>query len=404
MAPDLQQYTAFTVGNLGFYEFTHMPFSLCNALATFQHLMQNTLGELNLTYCFIYLDDVIVFGCTEKEHVECLHVMFEWFCKFNLKLKPSKCSFFQSEIVYLAHHVLREGIHPSRDNVHLVEDFPMPETQLCAFCRLMGHYRCFIKGFAHIVWPLYDMFRNEVKMGPVQLPSKVWEAVRIVKGKIQTTPVLVFPDSDKSLLLETNASKEGLGVVLSQKQDDRCYHPVVFGSHSLMPSEKNCHRSKLLTLKWSVMEHFKEYLAYALFVVRTNNNLLTYVLTMPNLDTIGHSLVGMLASFEFTLECQKGADNGIADALSCIPICHNHETVWSLLEGAIVGAVDRGEAKVSEELLGEHECLRNEVHVQAARMVPMHIVHWGETQEADPMLLRRYLGDMLFSTFATASS
>ena len=105
MAPGSQQYTAFTVGNLGFYEFTHMPFGLCNAPMTFQHLMQNTLEELNLTYCIIYLDDVIVFGCLEKEHLEHLHVVFECFREFNLKLKPSKCSFFQSEIVYLAHHV-----------------------------------------------------------------------------------------------------------------------------------------------------------------------------------------------------------------------------------------------------------------------------------------------------------
>ena len=62
MVPESQQYTAFTVGNLGFYEFTCMPFGLCNAPATFQHLMQNTLGELNLTYCVIYLDNTIVFG------------------------------------------------------------------------------------------------------------------------------------------------------------------------------------------------------------------------------------------------------------------------------------------------------------------------------------------------------
>ena len=64
MAPESQQYMAFTVGNLGFYEFTCMPFGLCNAQVTFQHLMQNTLGELNLMYCVIYLDDVIIFGCT----------------------------------------------------------------------------------------------------------------------------------------------------------------------------------------------------------------------------------------------------------------------------------------------------------------------------------------------------
>ena len=113
MVPKSQQYTAFTVDNLGFYEFTCMPFGLCNVLATFQHLMQNTLGELNLTYCVIYLDDVIVFGHTEEEHLECLRVVFKHFREFNLKFKPSKCSFFQSEIVYLTHHMSWEGICPS---------------------------------------------------------------------------------------------------------------------------------------------------------------------------------------------------------------------------------------------------------------------------------------------------
>ena len=70
MALGSQQYTAFTVGNLWFDEFTRMPFGLCNAPVTFQHLMQNTLGELNLMYCIIYLDDVIVFGRMEEEHLE----------------------------------------------------------------------------------------------------------------------------------------------------------------------------------------------------------------------------------------------------------------------------------------------------------------------------------------------
>ena len=117
MAPESQQYMAFTVGNLGFYKFTHMPFGLCNAPAMFQHLMQNTLGELNLTYCVIYLDDVIIFGCMKEEHLEHLGIVFERFWEFNLKLKPSKCSFFQLEIIYLAHHISQRGILPSWDNV-----------------------------------------------------------------------------------------------------------------------------------------------------------------------------------------------------------------------------------------------------------------------------------------------
>ena len=150
MAPGSQQYTAFTVGNLGFYEFTRMPFGLCNTPVMFQHLMQNTLGELNLTYCVIYLDDVIVFSRMEEEHLEHLCVVFERFQKFNLKLKPSKCSFSQSEIMYLAHHILQRGILPSWENVWAMQEFPMPKTytQVRTFCRLAGHYRRFIKGFA----------------------------------------------------------------------------------------------------------------------------------------------------------------------------------------------------------------------------------------------------------------
>ena len=91
MVLESQQYTAFTMSNLRFYEFTCMPFGLCNAPMTFQDLMQNTLGELNLTYCVIYLDDVIIFGCMDEDHLEHLCIVFERFWEFNLKLKPSKC-------------------------------------------------------------------------------------------------------------------------------------------------------------------------------------------------------------------------------------------------------------------------------------------------------------------------
>ena len=191
--------------------------------------------------------------------------------------------------MYLAHHVSQQGILPSQENVQAVEEFLMPETymQVHTFCRLAGHYRRFIKGFANIAHPLYDMLGKEVKMYPVDLPL---EAMDVLKGKVQSTPVLVFPDFDKPFLLEMDASKERLRVVLSQKQSDVCYHPVTFGSHSLTPSEKNYHSSKLefLALKWSITEHFKEYLAYSPFVVWTDNNPLTYVLMMPNLDAMGH--------------------------------------------------------------------------------------------------------------------
>ena len=72
-----KQYTAFTIGNLGFFECDRMPFGLCNALATFQGLMQNYLGELNLIYCLIYLDDIVIFSWTAEEHLHCLRVVFD---------------------------------------------------------------------------------------------------------------------------------------------------------------------------------------------------------------------------------------------------------------------------------------------------------------------------------------
>ena len=123
-----------------------------------------------------------------------------------------------------------------------------------------------------------------------------------------SSPVLAFADYMKDFLLEMDASKEGLGVVLSQKQADRHYHPVAYGSQALTAHEKNYHSTKLefLALKWAVMEHFKEYLLCQPFLVKTDNNPLTYIMTTPNLDATGHQWVGMLAKFNFHLEYQRG--------------------------------------------------------------------------------------------------
>ena len=105
-----KQCTAFTLGSMGLYEWESMPFGLCNGPPTFQRLMQNCLGELNLTYCLIYLDDVIVFSETPEEHLLRMCVVFDRLREHGLKLKPSKCDVFKSEINYLAHHVNKEGV------------------------------------------------------------------------------------------------------------------------------------------------------------------------------------------------------------------------------------------------------------------------------------------------------
>ena len=126
MARDSQQYTAFTVGSMGVYEFLRMPYGLCNAPATFQRLMQNCLGELNLTYALIYLDDVIVFFRTEEEHLHHLRVIFASFLEHGLKLKPSKCHFLQDEITFLGHEISPEGMKPGTANLKAITEMALP--------------------------------------------------------------------------------------------------------------------------------------------------------------------------------------------------------------------------------------------------------------------------------------
>ena len=122
MAKDSQQYTAFTVGSMGVYEFLRMLYGLCNAPATFQRLMQNCLGELNLTYTLIYLDDVIVFSRTEEEHLHRLRVIFAHFLEHGLKLKPSKCHFLQDEITFLGHEISAEGMKLGMANLKAIAE------------------------------------------------------------------------------------------------------------------------------------------------------------------------------------------------------------------------------------------------------------------------------------------
>ena len=259
-----EQYTAFTVDNLGFFECNWMPFGLCNAPATFQQLMQNCLGELKLIYFLIYPDDIVVFSHTAEEHLHQLHIIFDWFTEHNLKLKLLKCNFVKEEITHLAHWVSKEGVQPSNLKAITVCAPPQTYTEVCAFLGLVGHYMRFIKGFTQ---PLNEHFAGERasrKSEQVSLWEDALKAFEVLKQACMTTPVLAFNDYTKPFLLETGASKDRLGAVLLQKQQDGWYHTVTYGSRALKPHEKNYHLTKLefLALKWVVTEHFKEYLPY----------------------------------------------------------------------------------------------------------------------------------------------
>ena len=256
-----------------------MPFGLCNAPATFQWLMQNCLGELNLIYCLIYLDDIVIFSHTTEEHLHWLHVIFDWFREHNLKLKLSKCNFFKEEITYLVHRVSKDGVWPSNLNLKAITECALPKTytEVCTFLGLVGHYWRFINGLTCIAQPLNDHLMGERasrKSEHVSLSEDALKAFKALTEVCMTALVLAFADYTIPFLLETDVSKDGLRAVLSQKQVDGWYHPVTYGSRALTPHEKNYHSTKLefLALKWAVTEHFKEYLIYQPFLVKTDNN------------------------------------------------------------------------------------------------------------------------------------
>ena len=341
MAEESRPYTAFTVGSLGVYEFLRMPFGLCNAPATFQCLMQNCLGELNLTYALIYLDDIFVFSDSEAEHVKHLAAVFKRFQEHGLKLKPLKCNFFRKEINYLGHRVSADGMRPGTDNVEGIAEMAPPTTYMGIrrFLGATGFYRRFIKGYAKIAQPLNDLISKEkskLKGQEVKLTVEALDAFHELKIKCMTAPVLAFANFEKPFRLETDASRDGLGAVLSQKQSDGKYHPVAYASRSLKGSESKYHSSKLelLALKWAVVNQFQEYLQYKPFQVKTDNNPLTYVMTSPNLDATGHRWVAALASFNMSLEYQKGSDNKVADCFSRVTERLDEKSVKALIEWA----------------------------------------------------------------------
>ena len=155
MEEESKPLTAFTVGPLGFYKCERMPFGLTNAPATFQHLIENYLGKLHLSWCIIYLDDIIVFSYNPSEHLHRLRGVFAKLNKAGLKLKPNKYEFFKTRITYLGHIVSSRGIETVPKKVEAVKNWTIPKTvtDVRSFLDFTNYYRRFFKGYAKVAKP-----------------------------------------------------------------------------------------------------------------------------------------------------------------------------------------------------------------------------------------------------------
>ena len=329
MAEECKPYTAFTVGPLGFYQCETMPFGATNASATFQRLMEDCLGDLNMNWCIVYLDDVIVYSQSPEEHLERLEAVFQKLSAYGLKLKPSKCTFFQEKITYLGHLITAEGVATDPTKVEVVKNWPELETvsDVRSFLGFVGYYRRFIKGFSQIAKPLYQLTRGlesqckrTAKKTFIKWGEREEEAFRVLKEACTTAPVLAYPNYTLPFILHTDSSTDGLGAVLYQKQEEGT-RVIAYASRSLTASEANYapHKLEFLALKWAVTDKFKEYLYGGnWFEVYTDNNPLTYILSTAKLDACGQRWVAELANFNFTLHYKPGSTNTVADALSRI--------------------------------------------------------------------------------------
>lgn len=338
--------TAFTVGPLGFFEFSSLPYGLCNSPATFQRLMEQCLSGLHLDQCLVYLDDVVVFSSSMEEHLERLGTVFQRFRDHGLKLKPSKCQFLREKISYLGHLVSEHGVEVDPGKVAAVQNLSPPKnvTELQRFLGFVGFFRRFIENYSSLVNPLTCLLKgqNTRRKGRKrsQSDSFVWgegqqECFEKLKKVVTQTPILAFADFRKPFLLHCDASMTGLGAVLYQKQDDGSLRVIGYASRSLTKSEKNyaVHKLEFLALKWSITEKFHEYLYGSKFCVRTDNNPLTYVFTSAKLDATGQRWVAALSQYDFSLSYCPGRQNVQADMLSRHPVVESSvEVVKAILD------------------------------------------------------------------------
>ena len=368
--------TAFRVGTGGLYEYTRMPFGLCNAPATFMRLMDGLFGDQNFQTLLIYLDDILVFGRTFDETVERLDLVLDRLGQHNLKVKPEKCQLFHQKLRYLGHLVTEDGILPDPEKTDAVDNWPTPtsETEMRQFLGFAGYYRRFVPGYAKIAAPLHSLLGGPKKRKPRNAKtspfSEQWDelcnkAFRELKQRLVSAPILGYPDFTKPFVLETDASINGLGAVLSQQQENGMV-VLSYASRGLREPERNMQnyssmKLELLALYWAVAVKFRDMLLGAHFTVYTDNNPLSYIQTTTKLGATEMRWAADLALFSFDVKYRSGRSNGNADALSRKP-------QYVLSEEHITTELDitlKSKALPSDLQIAAHDARANCIQVRA---------------------------------------
>ncbi|KII61927.1 Transposon Ty3-G Gag-Pol polyprotein [Thelohanellus kitauei] len=354
--PDIPKTAVITP--FGLFEFLRMPFGLKNAAQTFQRFMDSVVQDLPFLY--VYLDDILVFSNSVKEHLEHLKRLFERLHSNHLMINLEKCKFGTSTIDFLGYHVSQEGIIPLPEKVEAIYSFPKPisKKELQQFNGMINHYHRFIPAVANLMKPLYCALKNKSKL--VVWSDEMDVAFQKVKEALAKATLLVYPQPNAPLALTTDASTIAVGAVLEQ-YNDGYWQPLSFFSRQLRTPELNysAFDRELLAMYLST-HHFRHFLEGRPFVIFTDHKPLVYAFSKITDYKSARQQRHLAAISEYTTEIKhlSGKENVVADALSRIGI----NSLNALLQGIdyIQMAEDQHSKKEHLSLVKQSSSLRFE--------------------------------------------
>ena len=303
----------------GLYQFRVMPFGLCNAPASFQRLMDLVLTGLQWSQCLVYLDDIVVLGRSFEEHIQNLGQVFQRLRESGLRLKPSKCSFFKSEVQYLGHIISCDGVATDPEKTAKVAMWPVPASkkEVQQFIGFANYYRRFIKDFAQHARPLH---RLTDQTSQFQWMDACQEAFGELCKRLCSAPFLAYPDFEKPFILDTDASDVGIGGVLSQLDGEGKERVIVYGSRLLSkPERRYCVTRRELLALVTFVHLYRPYLICRKFTLRTDHGSLTWLRNFKEPEGQLARWLEQLQELDFEIVHRRGRSHQNADALSRLP-------------------------------------------------------------------------------------
>ena len=197
----------------GLFQYIQLPFGVASAPALFQRAMENLLQGLN-NVC-TYLDDILVTGSSEKEHLENLAAVLGKL-EDGARLKRSKCHFMLPSVEYLGHKISNKGIQPTGEKIHAIVRAPAPNnvSQLKVFLGMLNYYAKFLPNISSRLASLYRLLQKWV---PWAWNTEQQQAFQEAKEALISAKILVHYDQSKKLILSCDASPYGIGAVLLHK-------------------------------------------------------------------------------------------------------------------------------------------------------------------------------------------